>query len=143
MYKKFYQFSGNSTLLTNYVTADFILLEGHRVYKNFLKELFVAKSKRGAFNFFMMEVSIILICRANQCTDFYTIGTCHEGGKAVTSDMKLEQTIQHSQESVGGIIREIQKFYYVTRCKIFDQEILSISKSFKGMTTIRLFWLLS
>ena len=53
---------------------------------------------------------------------------------AVSPDMKLEQTIQHSQKSMGGIISQTNQQNYVTEWEIVYHEILSISNVFKEIT---------
>ena len=50
---------------------------------------------------------------------------------AVSPDMKLEQTIQRSQKSMGGIISQTNQQYYVTEWEIVYHEILSVSNVFK------------
>ena len=53
---------------------------------------------------------------------------------AVSPDMKLEQTIQRSQKSMGGIISQTNQQNYVTEWEIVYHEILSISNVFKEIT---------
>ena len=47
--------------------------------------------------------------------------------KAVAPDMKLEQTIQRSQKSFGGIIGQTKQVGYVTECGPIYHEVLAIS----------------
>ena len=53
---------------------------------------------------------------------------------AVSPDMKLEQTIQRSQKSMGGIVSQTNQQNYVTEWEIVYHEILSISNVFKEIT---------
>ena len=53
---------------------------------------------------------------------------------AFSPDMKLEQTIQRSQKSMGGIISQTNQQNYVTEWEIVYHEILSISNVFKEIT---------
>ena len=48
--------------------------------------------------------------------------------------MKLEQIIQLSQKSMGGIISQTNQQNYVTEWEIVYHEILSISNVFKETT---------
>ena len=53
---------------------------------------------------------------------------------AVSPDMKLEQKVQRSQKSMGGIISQTNQQNYVTKWEIVYHEILSISNVFKEIT---------
>ena len=53
---------------------------------------------------------------------------------AVAGDMKLEQTIQRSQKSAGGIIGQTRQSEYVTKWEIVYHEILSISNAFREIS---------
>ena len=56
----------------------------------------------------------------------------------VAGDMKLEQTIQQSQKSTGGIIGQTRQSEYVTKWEIFYHEILSITNAFRETTNSNL-----
>ena len=53
---------------------------------------------------------------------------------AVSLDMKLEQTIQLSQKSIGGIVSQTNQQNYVTEWEIVYHKILSLSNVFKEIT---------
>ena len=57
---------------------------------------------------------------------------------AVAGDMKLEQTIQRSQKSTGGIIGQTKQLEYVTKWEIVYHEILSITNAFREMANTNL-----
>ena len=48
--------------------------------------------------------------------------------------MKLEQTIQRSQKSTGGIIGQTRQSEYVTKWEIVSHEIFSIANAFREIT---------
>ena len=48
--------------------------------------------------------------------------------------MKLEQTIQRSQMSIGGIIGQTKQSGYITKWKIVYHKIFSISNTFREIT---------
>lgn len=53
---------------------------------------------------------------------------------AVSPDMKLEQTIQRSKKSTGGIIGQTHKEAYVTEWELIYHEILAITNCFNDLT---------
>ena len=53
---------------------------------------------------------------------------------AVSSDMKLEQTIQRSKKSQSGIIGQTRQNNYMTEWELVYHEILNISNLFHGIT---------
>ena len=57
---------------------------------------------------------------------------------AVAGYMKLEQTIQRSQKSTGGIIGQTRQSEYVTKWEIGYHKILSISNAFREITKTNL-----
>ena len=57
---------------------------------------------------------------------------------AVAEDMKLEQTIQRSQEKTGGIIGPTRQSEDVTKWEIVYHEILSILNAFREITNTNL-----
>ena len=64
----------------------------------------------------------------------FVVSTSDRLFSAVSPDMKLEQTIQRSQKSMGGIISQTNQQNYVTEWEIVYHEILSISNVFKEIT---------
>ena len=59
----------------------------------------------------------------------------HTGSfKATSPDMKLEQTINRSQKSSGGIVGQAKADSYVTEWELVYHEILAISNCFSDLT---------
>ena len=56
------------------------------------------------------------------------------GFKANSPDMRLEQTIQRSKKSSGGIIGQTRQEEYVTEWELVYHEILAISNCFSDLT---------
>ena len=55
---------------------------------------------------------------------------------AVAPDMKLEQTIQRSQKSTGGIVGETRQIKYVTEWEMIYHEVTSISNTFRDLIKV-------
>ena len=66
--------------------------------------------------------------------EMFVVCTIDRLFSAVSLDMKLEQTIQRSQKSMGGIISQTNQQNHVTEWEIVYHEILSISTVFKEIT---------
>ena len=66
--------------------------------------------------------------------EMFVVCTIDRLFSAVSLDMKLEQTIQRSQKSMGGIIIQTNQQNHVTEWEIVYHEILSISNVFKEIT---------
>ena len=64
----------------------------------------------------------------------FSVQTTKGSFKAVAPDMKLEQTINRSQKSTGGIIGQTKSDAYVSEWELVYHEILAISNCFSDMT---------
>ena len=64
----------------------------------------------------------------------FVIKTSKGPSNAVAVDMKLEQTIQRSAKSVGGIIGRSKAVDYVTEWSIIYHDVLGITNWFKELT---------
>ena len=53
---------------------------------------------------------------------------------AVAPDMKLEQTIQRSKKSSGGVIGQTSNIKFVTEWELTYHEVLSICNMFRNIT---------
>ena len=54
---------------------------------------------------------------------------------AVSPDMKLEQTIQRSKKSTGGIIGQTRQDSYISEWELVYHEVLSISNCYNSLTS--------
>ena len=70
-----------------------------------------------------LEVKFVLKARAGH-------------SNAVSPDMKLEQTIQRSKKSSGGIIGETNQGNYITEWELVYHEILAISNCYNDLTCV-------
>ena len=57
---------------------------------------------------------------------------------AVSPDMKLEQTIQRSKKSPGGIIGQTRQDSYISEWELVYHEILAISNNYHDLTSAEL-----
>ena len=65
---------------------------------------------------------------------YFVVQQINESFNAISSDMKLEQSIQRSQKSVHGIIGQTRKSKYVTEWEVAYHKILSINNVFHTLT---------
>ena len=59
--------------------------------------------------------------------------------RAVSPDMKLEQTIQRSKKGSGGIIGQTKQDSYITEWELTYHEVLAISNCYNDLTKSALF----
>ena len=64
----------------------------------------------------------------------FVVQTTKGSFKAVSPDMKLEQTINRSQKSSGGIVGQMKTDSYVSEWELVYHEILAISNCFSDLT---------
>ena len=57
---------------------------------------------------------------------------------AVATDMCLEQTINRSSKSTGGIIGDTQRKEFVARWNIIHHELMSVNEAFREITGVAL-----
>ena len=54
--------------------------------------------------------------------------------KAVSPDMKLEQTIQRYKKSTGGIIGQTRQDSYISEWELVYHEVLPVSNCYNSLT---------
>jgi hypothetical protein len=57
---------------------------------------------------------------------------------AVAADMCLEQTINRSSKTSGGIIGNTKRKEYVTRWNIIHHELMAVNETFRDVTGVQL-----
>ena len=68
------------------------------------------------------------------CAGKFVVQTGVGKFKSVSPDMKLEQTINRSQKSSGGIVGETRRDSYVSEWELVYHEVLAISNCFNDLT---------
>ena len=64
----------------------------------------------------------------------FVVKTSADFFNAVEPDMKLEQSIQRSKKSAGGIIGQTKQNAFVTEWELAYHEVLEISQSYSNIT---------
>ena len=65
----------------------------------------------------------------------FVVKTKCESFNAVSPDMKLEQAIQRSKKSSGGIIGQTRQDSYISEWELVYHEVLSISNCYNSLTS--------
>ena len=68
------------------------------------------------------------------CAGKFVVQTSVGKFKSVSPDMKLEQTINRSQKSFGGIVGETRRDSYVSEWELVYHEVIAISNCFNDLT---------
>ena len=64
----------------------------------------------------------------------FVVKTLNGNFNAVSPDMKLEQTIQRSKKSPGGVIGQTKQQGFVTEWELCYHEVLAISNTYRKIT---------